>query len=385
MEVFTVSDLKELLSVSHQPCISMYMPTHLKGSQVRQDPIRFRNLIRKTEKTLLNAGVGSRKTESLLKPCHRLLEDASFWREQRQGLAVFASASFFKLYRTSIRFKEFAVVTDRFHTKPIIELLGGNSRFFVLGLSQKGVRLFEASSQSINEVDVGDLPDELLAGLRAKDSAKELQMVTVRSRGKGKGDVVRFGTGSGETDTKKLLQKYFRAVDKSIRKALKGEKAPLLLAAVDYLVPLYRAVNTYPNLLEASVSGNPNNLTAAELHGKSLRIVRPLFSSFLEAARNRYKELATLNSEQASSDLKTILGASFSGRVDILFASIGFRIWGTYDPQTSAIAISPKPRLGYVDLLDLASAYTLINGGTVHALDPRKMPDRSPISAIYRY
>ncbi|TFH64691.1 MAG: hypothetical protein E4G91_05005 [Candidatus Zixiibacteriota bacterium] len=225
----------------------------------------------------------------------------------------------------------------------------------------------------------------LSAGLRAKDSAKELQMVTVRSRGKGKGDVVRFGTGSVETDTKKFLQKYFRAVDKSVRKALGVEKFPLILATVDYLVPHYRAVNTYPNMLEASVSGNPDNLTVEELHKKSLGVVRPVFSSTLEAARNKYKELTNVSSKQACKELKAILGASFYGRVDILFAAVGARVWGTYDPQANTIAISQKPRLGYVDLLDLAAAYTLINGGTVHALDPRKMPDRSPIAAIYRY
>jgi hypothetical protein len=40
---------------------------------------------------------------------------------------------------------------------------------------------------------------------------------------------------------------------------------------------------------------------------------------------------------------------------------------------------------GDEDLLDLAAMYTLLRRGTVYAVAPEQMPDRTPAAAILRY
>jgi hypothetical protein len=44
--------IKELLSVTADPCISLYMPTHSSHPENIQDIIRYRNLLKMVKETL---------------------------------------------------------------------------------------------------------------------------------------------------------------------------------------------------------------------------------------------------------------------------------------------------------------------------------------------
>ena len=43
--MFSRTDLEELVMMEVQPAISIYLPTHVAGREVRQDPIRLKNLL----------------------------------------------------------------------------------------------------------------------------------------------------------------------------------------------------------------------------------------------------------------------------------------------------------------------------------------------------
>jgi release factor family 3 len=71
---------------------------------------------------------------------------------------------------------------------------------------------------------------------------------------------------------------YFRTLDAALHETLREERAPLVLAGVEYLWPLYRAANTYPHLTEGGVAGNPHGLRPDELHEKAWKLVEPYFA-----------------------------------------------------------------------------------------------------------
>ena len=52
-----------------------------------------------------------------------------------------------------------------------------------------------------------------------------------------------------------MLTTFFGNIDKRIKGLLDG-KAPLMIAGVGYLLPIYQAVNTYPKLLPKAIVGN---------------------------------------------------------------------------------------------------------------------------------
>ena len=43
MDIFKQEDLRQLLNVSGEWCVSLYLPTHRYGRAQQQDPIRFKN------------------------------------------------------------------------------------------------------------------------------------------------------------------------------------------------------------------------------------------------------------------------------------------------------------------------------------------------------
>jgi hypothetical protein len=71
--------------------------------------------------------------------------------------------------------------------------------------------------------------------------------------------------------------------------------------------------------------------------------------------------------------------------VDTLFVARGRQIWGSFDQKSGTVRFSEKDGSGTEDLLDTAVAYTLINGGTVYAPEPEKMPQQTLAAAIFRF
>jgi len=60
------------------PCLSLYQPTHRHHPENKQDVIRFGNLVKSLEQSLLQAHPAA-DTRALLEPLRALANDAAFW------------------------------------------------------------------------------------------------------------------------------------------------------------------------------------------------------------------------------------------------------------------------------------------------------------------
>lgn len=70
---------------------------------------------------------------------------------------------------------------------------------------------------------------------------------------------------------------YFREIDRRLQKILVGETAPLVLAGVDYNLPLFRNATGYGHVLDEGIFGNPEGRPAEELHAAAWEIIKPHF------------------------------------------------------------------------------------------------------------
>jgi release factor family 3 len=161
------------------------------------------------------------------------------------------------------------------------------------------------------------------------------------------------------------------------------EGPPLLLAGVDYVLPIYAEVSKYSNLMEQGIPGNPDQLKAEELQERAWPIIEPHFRESQETAAAKYQEM--LSRGRASYDIKEIIAAAGQGRVDSLFVAMGKEVWGTVSPETGKIQIHQEPQPGDEDLLDLAALQTLFNSGTVFVVPPERVPDDKLLAAVFRY
>src|SRR6266404_554897 len=96
--MFLRKDLDELLASEAQPAVSLYLPTHVAGREIRQDGIRLKNLLAQTADRL-DAEWRRSEIDAFLAPAASLIEDENFWRHQEKGLAVFLAPDFSRVHK----------------------------------------------------------------------------------------------------------------------------------------------------------------------------------------------------------------------------------------------------------------------------------------------
>ncbi len=314
--------------------------------------------------------LGSDKPDSLLEPAYRLLDDHPFWRHLSDGLALFVAKDLFKPYRLPIRFDELVSVADRFHVKPILPLLTGDGRFYLLALSQNQVRLFQCTKHSVRQVALKGVPTSLDEALKYDEVEKQLQFHTRTAGRAGRRPAMFHGHGVGTEETKDRILRFLQEVDKGIQNLLSDENIPMVIASVDYLAPIFKQATSYPHILEASISGNPDEISPQDLHSKAVEIISPYFEQETKDRLATYREL--LGTDKTSSDVEEVVRASFQGRVEVLFVSLGAQRWGNFNPANDEVRLLEAGAAGAIDLSDFAAAQTLLNGGAVYASPARR-------------
>ena len=377
MNILTGDDLKSLIERQEGLCVSLFMPTHRKGTETQQNQIRYRNLLRKAEEKLIDSDLRPQEIKEFLKPAQDLIGDAPFWQNQSDGLALYVSPVSFNYFRLPVNFEELVIVTNRFHLKPIIPAASGDMDFFILAISQKDVRLINGSRYGAEEMDLEAVPETVADFFRFDLLEKEFQYHTRRH------PAAFQGVGGGTEDPKDDILRYFKQVDKGIKVLMKGSQAPLVFAGVEYLYPIYKEANTYPHFMDKAITGNPGGLTPDELHDQAWPLVEPIFEKEKEEAIHRYKELS--GTGRASNDINDIVPAAYHGRIDTLFVAVGLQQWGKYNTDNDEILVQDDATLNSTDLLDYAAIQTLLNGGIVYAVAPGEIPDHTSMVAIFRY
>jgi hypothetical protein len=388
MDILTRVELEQLMRKEQQWCVSIYMPTHRTGVDAQQDPIRLKNLFGQVEKRLSDRGVGTRDIQSLLEPVKKLLQDSNFWQHQSDGLAIFVSSSGIRHYRLPLGFEEFVAVMNHFHIQPLLPLFTGDGQFYILALSQNEVRLLNGTRHSVSQVDIGQVGGSLAEAILSDGHQASLQLHSSGSTGgmTGGGSVTFHGQGGGsdEGDKNELLR-YFHLVSDGLTEFLQGDRVPLVLAGVEYLLPIYKEANTYPNLMDTVITGNPDLLSADELHKSAWDIVSQRFQTAREEAVAYYRQLAGQASERVTDTLEKIVPAASDGRIETLFIAAGAQHWGVFNPDTNEIEHHAQMESGDESLLDLAAVQTYLKGGTVYAVEPDKVPGGTTAAAVLRY
>ena len=247
MSVINREELLTLVGTHGRPRLSLLLPTHRHApGDSAQDPIRFRNLVRKA-RGLLAAGSTEEGLSSILSPVEALDEPA-FWRGQLEGLAVYSAPGTFRQYSLPMPVPELCVVADSFHVRPLVRFLQANRRYFVLVLGQKGVRLWEGTSFGL-----GPWMSPASRSLSRMCSARPPVQVSRRTR-----PVTRRST-TAVADPGKGANRRSNA--SSARwtgcwPALRDERAPLVLAGPQAWLPLCRESGRYSFTLAEGVTGS---------------------------------------------------------------------------------------------------------------------------------
>lgn len=388
MTIPSRSELRTLLEEQQWPCLSIFLPMYRAGTEVQQNRVRLRNRLREAENYLFLKNLSSSAIERVLKPVEALVEDEQFWLHPTDGLAIFCSPDLLRTYHLPFGVKERLVIATHFSLKPLLSCFTDDGSFYILALSQNQIRLLKGTRYGVSQVELPDsIPQSLAEALRYDDPDNQVRYYSSSSGASvGKGGrraAIFYGQGVGIDEMKDNLLRYFQQIDPGLHELLRKARAPLVLAGVEYLFPIYHEANTYPHLLEKGIPGNPDKVSAEVLHEEAWAVVEPYMLKAQQEAAAFYKEYA--ETERTSHEVKEIVPAAYYGRVAHLFVASDQEQWGIFQLATNTVHVHSTAKFGDEDLLDVAAIQTLRHGGAVYAVEREKMPAEAMIAAVFRY
>lgn len=350
-------------TITEGPWVSLLLPTQRTGRETLAARSQYENMLKLAEGEL----AARDRVGEVLPALRDLVADREFWLHQSDGLAVYAAPGLMRTFRLPLALREEVCVGDHPRLAPLVGVLSAvGGSFDVLALSANRVRLFEGTRNSIGELSLGeDTPtavDEVFIG---RDHQVQLQS-SAQSRG---GDMANFHGHGGDRDVAAVdLERLFRDISTAVDEVLgRGATRPLVLAGVAEHGATFRSISGRRNIVDEMVTGNPDRLSAQELHERAWPIAERALREDDAQLADRYNEL--VGTGRASEDLASIATAAQEGRVDTLLL------------RRPSAAPDGQPRL-VVDEVDVVIAHTLRNSGSLAVSEDPAAP---PVRAIFRY
>ncbi len=388
MKSITKEQLQELATVGGINCVSIYLPTHQRGKEVNEgeDAIVLKNHYQKLRGQMEKKGLSEQEANDYLQPIRALIDDASFWRHQDQGLAVFLADDYFMTIKLPYSVEEFSWLSTSLDLGQLVPLTAKNSSFYILGISLNKVRVLEADEHGAEEIDLTSrLPEGMEDALSYYDFEKNLQYHSGGSQ-TGTGGTIFHGQGGDGDKEDVYIAEYFRRVDEALPQIITHSDRPVVLAAVGEWHPVFRKASTAVEVYDQGITGNPDDLSPLELHHKAKEVLGHYFRHDQQKDRARYTSL--MGSAQASYDIGEIAPAALDGRIEALFVARGAHRWGVIDRSDNKVDLTDEPGENAHDLISKAAIETVLHGGRAYLVDAEELPetvDQAVLAAIFRY
>ena len=253
------------------PCISIYLPLGFEGAPYQALAARLRGALGQAQAMLSQAG--NNATPSL--PSPDLWEYAKNPRMVNfQGsIAIFDTPGYTSIVQIAAGVAESVHCNEDFYILPLLAYVQRDRIFHLLALSEKQVRLLRCTLQSVEEVPLPrNVPHSLLEAGQFSAPDHTLENRSSAGQNPGSGRRIRFSTSAEERRRDARFRSFLTAVDQAIQPMLRRSADPLMLTGVRRVTAAYKEISTYSSLLEESVEGSPETLSAHVLHQRALKI-----------------------------------------------------------------------------------------------------------------
>jgi len=395
MNLLTTDFRAALLRPHGSPCLSLYQPTHRHHPGNRQDPIRFRNLVKELDQSLQNK-YSTEQIRPLLEPFEALSRDHEFWKYTTDGLVVFAARDFFQVFGLQRTTPALAVVADSFHTKPLMRLLQSADRFQVLGLKLHEIKLFEGNRDSLVEIALEpEVRDERFKVIVASggeiDLAPEVPSTLTEALSEPDRSLASYGGTGGASAAirhrhgdEKDEMRFFRIIDRAILASHSQPSGlPLILAALPEHQGQFRKRTQNPFLLAQGIETHPDAMPMKEFLERAWNILEPQYQANLAALADEYAVAESKGLGQ--DDVKQVAQAAAAGRIATLLIEADRQIPGRIDGATGQVEFMDLSNPGVDDLLDDLGELVLKTGGRVVVVPAERMPTKTGAAATYRF
>jgi hypothetical protein len=233
-----------LQQISGYPALTITLPTHRTSPDNRQDPIRVKNLAEQAASRLLTE-FSKRDIAPLLDHLEKVTESIDY-RYTLDGLALFVNQDFARAVKLPFTLKENVHVGDTFLTRDLVFAMNRTPRYWVLALSEKPTRLYEATRDDLIEIQDGGFP--------------------ITHEGPGGEQPLPGGFGIKKSAYRdEYHRKFFRQIDTSLKPFLTDDPLPLAVIGVERFLAFYNEVTDNKDSILTTLQGSHDKTSPHEL------------------------------------------------------------------------------------------------------------------------
>ena len=367
VDVPSRDELISLASLRQPGIVSIYLPTTPISPDAQADRIALKNLASDAVSRLEAVPeVSAAAVAEIEDELADLVDDDSFWENQAQGLAIVVTAEHLSIFRLPTPVVAQVHVSDRAFLKPLLSITSHPMVCYVLALAEGGVRLIEVPADlPPSTVRIPELPKS------AADAAGKSSI----------GDRSHSGRLVGSEGKRTHIRHYARKVDAALRPTLAGDDVPLILAAVEPVRSIFRALNSYPHLVDTVIETNPDRATDQELAAAGREVLETVYADMLTELGTTFE--ARRAQGRGVTDVADAARAATAGAVDTLLIDRDHTLMGFVDEQ-GAVTFDDANPAAY-GVIDEISRRVLLTGGRVLSVEAHHVPTGQPVAAILRF
>lgn len=357
-------DVLLLQKIAGYPSVTITLPTHRTAPENKQDPTRLKNLVKEAANRLLEE-FSKRELEPLLTRLEDLAAGIDF-RYTLDGLALFVNRDFGRAHTLPFTLPERVVVDETFATRDLVFALNRTPHYWVLALSEKPTRLFDATREYLTEIDSADFP--------------------MFHTGPGGEEPLPGGFGVRKSAYRdEYHRKFFRDVDSALKSFMDDDPQPLAVVGVERYLAFFDEVSSQKSEIVATLKGNHDKTSPHEL-GK---LVWPLVKEALRKRRQKtVEDLArAVNERKVASTVGEVWRKAREGRGHLLLVEEGFHYPARVDESGMHLTPANDPAAPDVldDAVDEIIEAVLATQGQVVFAEPGQLSEHQRIALILRY
>ena len=357
-------EIQSLKQIHGYPALTITLPTHRTSPDNRQDPIRVENLVEQASSRLL-AEFSKRDIAPLLDRLEKLTEEIDY-RYTLDGLALFVNRDFARAAQLPFTLEERLHVGDTFLTRDLVFAMNRTPRYWVLALSEKPTRLYEATRDDLIEIQDGGFPithegpggeQPLPGGFRIKKSAYRDE----------------------------YHRKFFRQIDTALKPFLADDPLPLAIVGVDRFLAFFKEVTDYRDSILTTLQGSHDKTSPQEL-GKLIWVL--VKDALTEQRRQVLSELdKAIGERKSAATIGEVWRLAKDGRGHLLLVEKDFHYPARMDE--SGRHITPADDVTgpdvMADAVDEIIETVLSKQGRVVFLENGQLETHQRIALILRY
>lgn len=366
--------IRSLQSYTEYPSVSIVMPTHRVVPDKLQDHIRLKKIVSQVREQLLKE-CPQQEIELVVQRLEKLVAGYDF-SSSLDGVAVFVSKSYGTIIPLPFTVQEYMSIGKGFLVKDLLHSLNRSLHYYVLVLSTKLSRLFEAHNDVLREI-VTPLHDSQGAPLQGFP----LDYVGPST---GNHDAI----GQGDLDAKYLdrrRQEYFRLIDNELGKIISEQHLPVIVCGNNEYVSAFAKCTKHARSIIAFEKTDCSSLPV----GQIAHVVWPCVMEYQRHQQENFikKFIEAEGASLQAYGIHRLWELSVEGRIDTLLIEDGLIIAGKEDSENPLhVFVHDTMKVaGSIDLVNELIERVIATQGKVVFVPSDALKSFERLGAILRY